>query len=350
MDKIFSIIAEDAERVVKNVELSEIIGKTVLITGASGLIGNHFLASLWNLLRSNSAGTKVVAVMQSEPSPCLKNFLDYQGTRIIRGDLADYDFCKTLPRADYIIHAAGYGQPGRFMENPIKTLKLNSLTTLGLFEKLNEGGKFLFVSTSEVYSGNNNYPHKETEIGTTNTDHPRSCYIEGKRCGEAICIANRAKNIEAKIARLSLAYGPGTKHNDQRVMNSFIQKAINGEINLLDQGDAKRTFCYVSDAIEIMWNILLNGKDAIYNVGGHSKTTIGELAKKIGAYLRVPVNFPPDSKNSLISAPEDVSLDMTKAEREFNKKKYIDLDEGLKKTIAWQKILYNKFKNHDYEK
>lgn len=344
MDKLFDIIAKDAESIIKKVDLQEIRGKTILITGASGLIGNYFLATLWQFLHSKPSGTKIIAIMQSEPLPYLKKFLNYEGMEILKGDLADYNFCKTLPNFDYIIHAAGYGQPGRFMENPIKTLKLNTFTTFILFEKLNKDGKFLFISTSEVYSGNPNFPYKESEIGTTNTDHSRSCYIEAKRCGEAICNAHREKKVNAKSARLSLAYGPGTKPEDQRVLNSFIQKGINGEINLLDPGEAKRTYCYVSDAVEIMWNILLNGKDAIYNVGGHSKTTIAELANKIGGILNVPVRFPQNINNTLIGAPLDVSLDMTKAEKEFNKINYIDLDDGLKKTIEWQKELYNNLK------
>jgi len=340
-DTLFQIIADDAEHIVRNVDLSEIKGKTILITGASGIIGNYFIASLWQLLHADPGSTKVVAIMKSESLPYFKEFLNYDGAEIFMGDLSDDGFCKSLPNADYIIHAAGYGQPGRFMEDQIKTIKLNTVSTFALFEKLNPGGKFLFISTSEVYSGNPNYPYKESEIGTTNTDHPRSCYIEAKRCGEAICNAYRTKGFAAKSARLSLAYGPGTKPNDQRVLNQFIQRAMDGELKLMDKGEAKRTYCYVADAIEIMWNILLNGKEAIYNVGGHSKTTIGELAQKIGNYMDVPVIFP-ETGSTLSGAPEDVSLDMSKAETEFNKKAYINLDEGLKRTIEWQKELYSR--------
>jgi nucleoside-diphosphate-sugar epimerase len=336
MHELIRIIEDDAAGTARKIDFSEVAGKTIMITGASGLVGTYFLACL----RQASPDFKAVAVIQSEPADHVKYFLDDERFSVLCGDLTDRVFCETLPGADCIIHAAGYGQPGRFMEDQIKTLKMNTDVTLSLFERLSPGGKFLFISTSEVYSGSANVPYKESDIGTTNTTHPRSCYIEGKRCGEAICNAYRARGVDAKSARLSLAYGPGTKRGDKRVMNSFIQKALEGKITLLDQGRAKRTYCYVSDAVEIMWKILLHGKEPVYNVGGNSRTTIRELAQKIGSYMKVPVEFP-NGSHKAEGAPEDVYLDMSKVRSEFGNKEYVPFDEGLARTIEWQKTLYS---------
>jgi len=338
MSELSKLIFDDAEKIVERIEADEMSGKTVMITGASGLIGHYLIACLkhWSLGKKK---IKVIAVLHSEPAVYFKEFLDYAEAKIVRGDITDHGFLTSLPDADYIIHAAGYGQPGRFMEDQVKTLKINTFSTFLLFTKLNPGGKFLFVSTSEVYSGLPKPPYKESEIGTTNTTHPRSCFIEAKRCGEAICNAYRSAGVEAKSVRLSLAYGPGTKIGDKRVLNNFIAKGIEGKIGLLDQGLANRTYCYVADAVEIMWRILLDGKEPIYNVGGHSKITIGDLARKIGGYMNVPVAFPETSENAMAGAPDDVSLDMSKAEEEFDKTEFVPLDEGLKRTIEWQKIL-----------
>jgi len=311
-----------------------------MITGVSGLVGCYFLACLMHYSKIIRSSIRVVAVMRSEPYPYLKEMLNYVGADVFIGDLTKYDFCKKLPRADYIIHAAGYGQPGRFMEDPVKTIQINTSTVLSLFEKLSEKGKFLFISSSEVYSGLTSSNHKESEIGTTNTTHPRSCYIEAKRCGEAICNAYRLNGVNANSARLALAYGPGTRSGDLRVINSFIQKGLNGRIVLRDQGEAKRTYCYISDGVEIMLNILLKGQQPVYNVGGISRTTIRDMANKIGEYLNVPVIFPINSSNAVKGAPDDVSLDMTRAKNEFGKEEYVSFDEGLVRTIEWQKILY----------
>ncbi|MDO8483131.1 MAG: NAD-dependent epimerase/dehydratase family protein [bacterium] len=338
MNPLTEIIREDTLTISRKIDFRELDGKTVLITGASGLIGTYFLATLREL-RAKKIKVNVVAVVQNK----FPEYLSYFGESVnfIQCDLTDATCLSRLPKADYIIHAAGYGQPGKFMENPLKTIALNTTCTMALCNKLNEGGKFLFVSTSEVYSGLQNPPHKENEIGTTNTTHPRACYIEAKRCGEAIVNAERGLNVEAKSARLSLAYGPGTKRDDQRVINSFIQKALTGKLELLDRGEARRTYCYVQDAIEIMWNILLFGKEPIYNVGGISGTTIKELAESIGNFLKVPIVFPQVLEQPRSGAPADVRLDMTKVKTEFKKTEYVSLEQGLARTIEWQKFLYD---------
>jgi nucleoside-diphosphate-sugar epimerase len=343
MNDLIEIIMDDARKIVQVLPFADLRKKKILITGASGIIGINLLACLKELSTTCSSEFSVVAVIQSEPLPYMKNLCDYSQCSILQGDLSDVSFCETLPPADLIIHAAGYGQPGRFMQNPVKTLKLNTSTTLLLFEKLLPGGKFLFISTSELYSGLSHPPFTEQQIGTTNTTHPRACYIEGKRCGEAIVNAFRGQGVNAKSARLALAYGPGTKPNDMRVLNSFIQKALNGKIALLDNGNARRTYCYVSDAVEILWNVLLSGKDPIYNVGGNSRTTIRSLAEKIGSYLHVPIEIPQKS-STFTDAPEDVFLDMSKVKNEFEKTDYISFDKGIAKTIEWQKILYQSIK------
>lgn len=335
--KLAQIILDDAKNSIKGVDFSELKNKTVLITGASGITGTYFLAGL-----TKAPKVKIYAVCQSQPEEYWEEITQSLKATIIRGDLCDDAFIEKLPRADFIIHAAGYGQPGKFMMNPLKTIKLNTAVTLKLLEKLKTGGKFLFISTSEVYSGLKHAPFKENQIGTTNTDHPRSCYIEAKCLGEAIVFSARAQGISAKSARASLGYGPGARLSDKRVLHSFINRALSeGKIDLMDDGSALRTYCYITDTVQTMWNILLKGKENIYNVGGTSRTTIENLAKLIGKVIKVPVNIPKSNKKTLSGAPEDVRLDLNKIKKEFGKKDFVSLENGVKKTISWQKELYN---------
>ena len=254
--------------------------------------------------------------------------------------MADPAECSLLPPADVIIHSAGYAQPAIFMANPVATFQVNTSVTVTLLQRLKPGGAFLYLSSSEVYSGLNKSPLSESDIGTTTPLLPRACYIEGKRGGETICNAYRSQGVRAVSARLALAYGPGTRKGDKRAMNSFIEKALGqGKIELMDAGKAIRTYCYVSDAVELMWQAALHGTQPVYNIGGHSTVTIGELARLVGQIVGVPVLFPAQSAE-VAGAPDEVRLDLTRPETEFKKTSYVSLEDGLRATIEWQRQLY----------
>ena len=248
--------------------------------------------------------------------------------------------CDELPEGfenpDCTIFCAGYGQPKKFSDTKIKTIEINTSLLIKHLNLLKADGKFLFISSSEVYSGAPS-PHKETDIGTTTPQHPRACYIEGKRCGEAICMAYKEQGYDVKIARLALAYGEGTKKGDTRVLNQFIEQSLTTkEIHLKDDGSAVRTYCYVDDAVEMLLNILFYGKDCVYNVGGVSTLTIKDVAEYIGEITKSTVYL---GDKILDGSPDSVKLDLTKYLNEFPKQ-FVDFGIGIQKTIDYQKQLY----------
>jgi len=336
-----NIIKDDIEGIFEKIDFTELKDKSILITGASGLVGVYTVSCLKEIYKD--LNIKIYVWVRNEiDSKFIELFNDCY---VIKKDITERSSFNDLPNFDYIIHAAGYGQPGKFLENKIKTITLNTTATINLFNKLNKNGKFLFVSTSELYSGLETENITEQEIGNTNTNHPRACYIEGKRCGETICYAHLEKGVDVKIARLSLAYGPGTKKNDHRVLNSLIEKGLKkNNIELMDSGDAIRTYCYITDVIEMFWNILFNGKDVLYNVGGTSKTTILDLAKLIGKNLNKEV-IVPKINQELVGNPKIVNISLKKYIDEFKKDDFKPLEEGIINTIEWQKFLYNETDN-----
>jgi nucleoside-diphosphate-sugar epimerase len=334
-----NVIAKDAAEICERVNLAALSDKTILVTGASGLLGTYFLATLAHL-KKNGTSLKVIAQVRSEPAPHTAEIIKRGGFKLAQVNLADHEECFSLPEADVIIHSAGYAQPAIFMANPAATFQVNTTATAALLQKLKPGGSFLFVSSSEIYSGLKKSLATESDIGTTTPLHPRASYIEGKRGGETICNAYRSKGVRAVSARLALAYGPGTRKNDKRALNSFIEKALcHKRIELMDAGKAIRTYCYVSDAVELMWQAALHGTQPVYNIGGHSTVTIGELAKLVGKITNVPVSFPA-TQAEVAGAPEEVRLDLTRAETEFLKSNYVSLEDGLRVTIEWQRGLY----------
>jgi nucleoside-diphosphate-sugar epimerase len=276
----------------------------------------------------------------SELPPHVDKLVIQGDFKVIRANLADFDEYARLPEADIILHAAGYAQPTRFMADPVATIQVNTSATIALLKRLRSGGNFLFVSSSEIYSGLNKPFLNETDIGFTAPSHPRAAYIESKRCGEAICNAFRAQGVHAVAARVALAYGPGTRKHDKRALNSFIEKALCLQrIELLDAGAAVRTYCYVADTVELLWQVLLYGKEPVYNVGGRSTLTISDLARMIGKITGVTAVFP-TTQAEIAGAPEEVRLDLTRVETEFGKRDYVCMEDGLRATIEWQRGLY----------
>jgi len=339
IESLKEILDKNARKVTHNLNFQDLSNKSIMITGSNGLIGINFIVSLAEIATKVS-GIKIYAVIHSSPTVFLLPFLDAKGVTVFKGDLTDESFIKTLPNADIIIHTAGSGIPEQFLNNKLSTLKINTVTTLKLFEKLKTGGKFLFISSSDLYNGLNLETCSENQIGITNTDHPRACYIEGKKTGETICNIYREMGVNAYSVRLSLTYGPGVSYNDTRVLPSFIRKALEGKIDLLDSGEASRTFCYISDAIELMWFVLLNGKKHLYNIGVDNTIKISDLANLIGKILNVPVLYP-TINSSMRGAPQNVNIDISRILLESKKSEFIDLHEGLIDTINWFRHLKN---------
>jgi len=318
------------------VDLSFFKGKSVLITGATGLMGAYLSQIFAAMMNSPNGPNKLILASWSGISPYSTQPSDKIVS--ISGDLTDPKVISSLPISDVVIHAAGYGQPSKFSKDKLRTLDLNVACTLRLVEKTTPGGTLLFFSSSEIYSGSNNRIHNEFDIGSSTPQHERAAYIEGKRAGEAIINSAREQaGLRAFSARLALAYGPGTRADDARVLNSFIRRAIlERKIRLLDQGTAVRTYCYVSDAVLQTLAILCKGDSEVYNVGGISRVSVLELAKLIALMTDARVELP-EGDYGLSAAPKDVALDLSKVQKLIGNFAYTNFEVGLNHTISWQK-------------
>lgn len=338
---MLNIIENDIKKIIKSVNCEYFKKKNILIFGSSGVIGQYFLILFLNLFK-NKLSPKKITLITKKKIPFYLNFLKKnRKITIINCNISDFNFTK-IKKHNVIIFAGGYGQPSKFLKNPVETINLNTNILIKFISKLKKGGKFLFISSSEIYNGNDKKELTEKDIGSTNTDDPRGCYIEAKRCGEAIINAyNKEFNIDAKSIRLCLAYGPGAKKEDGRVLNQFIERSINKKIlSIKDSGLAIRRYIYVADAIRMMLNIILFGRHIVYNVAGQEKITIGSLGKKIAKLLKVPVKF--EKKSPLEGSPKNIALSIKRYESEFGKKKLINIEQGLRNTIEWYRKLYKK--------
>jgi nucleoside-diphosphate-sugar epimerase len=116
-----------------------------------------------------------------------------------------------------------------------------------------------------------------------------------------------------------------------------------GSIACQDSGHAERTYNYISDCVEMLFNILLRGKHEVYNVAGISDISIRELANTIATLTDTKATFP-DVTNHLgdSSAPAVVKSSIDLYQKEFGKDKFVDMADGLTRTINWHRLLYGK--------
>ena len=240
---------------------------------------------------------------------------------------------------DQIYNLACPASPIQYQANPIKTTKtsvMGAINALGLARRVN--ARILQASTSEVYGDPEINPQSENYRGNVNPIGPRACYDEGKRCAETLFFDyHRQNNLDVRVVRIFNTYGPRMSMNDGRVVSNFITQALRGDkISIYGNGQQTRSFCYVSDLIHGMHE-MMNQDDDIgpVNLGNPNEFTILDLAKKV-------INLcDSNSEIEFFELPEDDPLqrrpDNSKAEKILRWKPEINLDEGLSKTINYFK-------------
>jgi nucleoside-diphosphate-sugar epimerase len=343
------IFLEDIKPIAQAIDLSQLKNKSILLTGASGILGLSFAHLIYYL--NTELGYDITADFITRnpvgPTSFLRGMAvaNTPGISFSTKDLSEpvaYD-----RPYDFMIHAAGYGSPSVFTQDPIRTININYIgikSILESAEKKNPKAKILYFSSSEIYGSPpaSAIPTPETFVGNSAITSNRACYVESKRLSEVLCLAYRAKGIDVKIARPALTYGPGLTFSSGRVISEFMQKAyLTKKIDMKDDGRDLRAYCYVSDALNQLLHILLGAKEAIYNVGSpDDEISVRQLAEKIGAIMGAAVAVGPGKDATVAAAPSRVCLDMTKASGEFGDiKPKVRMDEGLRRMIEWNLAL-----------
>lgn len=311
-------------------------GKTILVAGAAGFVPSTLSEFYLNL------GARVIG---------LDNFIT--GSRSNVEILSKYDkfefhecnIYESLPDfkdldIDFIYSLASPASPIDFSEIPLEIMRVNSEGTLKLLELAREKkSRFLEASTSEVYGDPEIHPQVEEYVGYVNPIGPRSCYDESKRFAEAMTMSfHRRYNIDTRIIRIFNTYGPRMRPNDGRVIPNFINQAMNNEdITIYGDGSQTRSFCYVTDLVNAIHNVMFSNIHTPFNCGNPDEYTIKQCAEEIIKVLGS------QSKLAYKPLPED---DPKKRRPSLHKlqsisdyKPLVSFEEGIRRTAEYFKSL-----------
>ena len=336
---------DDLNTIVKNnnIPWSVLDGKTIFVTGATGLIGQNIVNTLLYYGKLTKKPPKVIALVRNIEKAKLifSQQLEDCDTylRFVVSDITSY--FEIEEKIDYIIHGASETSSASFIEKPVETIDTAFFGTKNMLELARKHNvtSFVYLSSMEAYgSPKIENSLKESDAAYFDSMSVRSSYPESKRMCETLCCAYTSEyNVPVKVVRLAQTFGYGISKDDKRVFADFARKAIKGEdILLLTRGESKRMYLYTMDAVSAILMIMLKGENGnCYNAANKDTyCTIKEMAKLVLKTLstsdsKIIINCD-DTGNKKYSPEHDLNLDVSKLER-LNWKAYINLENMYKK-------------------
>lgn len=344
------IITHDIKEIVSSslIKWSHFKNKTVLITGASGMLPSYMAYTLLWLSNNEHYNIKIIAQVRNKTKGeiIFKDFLNNKNFKLLVQDvIIPYTINEHI---DYIIHAASQASPKYYAKDPVGTLMANVQGTINVLKlaQQNKSESVLFFSSAEVYGNSGSVNISETDYGYLDPTSIRSCYAESKRMGEQLCCSwNAQYGTHCKMVRPFHTYGPNMELDDGRVFADFVKNIVNNEnIVLKSSGETKRAFCYVVDATIAFFKILLEGKESnAYNMGNpYQEISIKDLSEMLinmfpEKGLKLIFNI--DEKNIVQKTAVASVLPNIEKLKEMGWSPQISIQEGFKR------VIHSKIKN-----
>lgn len=341
-----AVINDDLTQLIETCSYKkQLEGKSFLITGVNGLIATYLTMFLLEMNHRENTGIKVYALTRNydRTAELFARYIDDDCFVILNQDVCEP--IKLKERVDYVFHAAGSASAYAIKNNPVGIIRANTIGTINVLEYAASVNvdRVLFPSTREIYGkvdGINRI--EEHNMGIMDPLNIRNCYPESKRVSEALFESYyRQYGVDYSILRIAHVYGPTMKlEKDGRVMADFIEAVVNKhDIVLNSDGSAIRAFCYITDLIHGVMDVLLQGKTGeAYNLANETEP------KSIRDIAEMLLNMFPDRECKLCRKVPDqdiqksyvnykiTRLDTGKIEK-LGWRPMVDLEEGMRKTI-----------------
>lgn len=341
-----ALYREDIEQAAKISWLpwEKLHGESVLVTGATGLIGTCLIDILMEHNRiSGEAPIEVYALGRSE-ARLLERFSEWKDSPAFHTVIQDIR--SPLPEDlafSYMINGASNAHPAAYARNPVGTILINieGLNSLLSHAAAHGTKRVLEVTSIEVYGQNRGDVDAFTEdyCGFIDCNKARSGYPESKRVCEALCQSYRAQHgLSVCIARPSRVYGPTMLKDDNKATAQFIHNVLRGEdIVLKSSGKQRYSYTYMLDVATAFLTILLLGEDGeAYNIADdHSIVTLGGLAERMAEQngCKVVYDIPNASEAAGFSNLLNGVMDAEKL-KALGWTAMVDMDNGIRRTIS----------------
>jgi nucleoside-diphosphate-sugar epimerase len=292
---------------------------TVLVTGASGLIGRHTAAVL------QERGEHVRTFQRS--------ILAMPDVETVQGDVrTDLEtLCAATRGCRAVVHLAGRGDVGESRRDPLGYAELNATGALNALEAARAAGAtFVLASSQRVYPLRPALCREDARLA------PDSPYGYAKWVAELWCrMASEQFGLSTRCLRFFSVYGPGQQANGgSGVVTIFGRSALAGE-PLRVQSAGRRDFTSAQDVargIGLCLDLPADRTHRVYNVATGVGTTFRALADLLveltGSHSAVEetLDEPPGS---------DLVADITRAEADLGYRPCVELREGLKEYVQW---------------
>lgn len=309
-------------------------GARVLLSGGAGFIGT---ALTGRLIEDNE-----VVVLDNLRRNALADvpWGKHKNLKLIVGDVRDAGVvAQAMSGVTHVVHLASIAGVDTVMNRPVETMEVTLLGTINMLRAAHARGaiqRFIDFSTSEVFG---RYAYKVSENDLTSqgaVGEARWTYAVSKLATEHLCNNYfRQHEMPTVAIRPFNIYGPG--QIGEGAIHHFVRRAIADEPLVVHNDGAQiRAWCYIDDIIEGVMRALVR-PEAVghsFNIGNpRSTVTIYHLAREV---VRVA------GSSSTISFKDwpfpDVELripDISKARELLDFEPQFELEEGLRRTIAW---------------
>lgn len=334
-------------------ELSEFEGKSIMITGASGLICSSIVDVLIHYNETHEGKIQIFVAGRSYEKMMIR-FSPYFTKDYIC--FLKYDATSTNNNlnfhCDYIIHGASNACPGMIIKKPVETMMGN---IIGIEYLLNFSQRYnvkrvLYISSSEVYGNSiSNMFYSENDYGYINFFNSRNSYSIGKRAAETLCVSYADEyGVESVIVRPGHVYGPTASPSDNRVSSMWAYAAARREdIVMKSDGTQLRSYCYCLDCASAILKVLLKGeKTHAYNISNpNSIVSIKDIAEILSriAGVKVIKEKPMDDEKRGFNPMNNSVLNSTRLQN-LNWKGMYDVERGIAHTVSILREIFEDYK------